>query len=577
MDNYLVSARKYRPSKFEEVVGQKHITKTLNNAILNNQIAHAYLFCGPRGVGKTTCARIFANAVNKGTKTEYNIFELDAASNNGVDHIRQLIEQVKIPPQIGKYKIYIIDEVHMLSDAAFNAFLKTLEEPPKHSIFILATTEKNKLIPTILSRCQIFDFQKITINDISSHLADIAKKENIQVSLNTLQFIADKADGSLRDSLSTFDKVHAYCNKEWHHEEVLQILSSLDISFSLKLTTEIINKNISNCLLTIDNVLQKGFNEQEIINVLISHFRNLIIAKDSTTLKLIKEDEKTLNAIISQSENFSKEQIVLALNCLNDCEKDYKNSINKRFVVELCIMQLCGLSEMLFKKKNLIPEPTNIINRVFHEEAEEKKEINTQEAEKKEINTQEAEKKEINTQEAEKKEINTQEAEKKEINTQYNQHKETHSGKENTLISITDELRNENTNKSIQTIKNKTHTWTELEMTQAWTEFSNDLNRNKKTNLYNIFNRHIPQKNKNDIILEVISLSEKSALEEIKGELLIFLKRKLENDSINLAILIKEEKEERNMLYTKEEKYKHILEKNNKIKLLKDKLDLNII
>ena len=204
MDNYLVSARKYRPIKFEDVVGQKHITTTLHNAILNGKIAHAYLFCGPRGVGKTTCARIFANAVNQEKNTDYNIFELDAASNNGVDHIRQLIEQVKIPPQIGKYKIYIIDEVHMLSDAAFNAFLKTLEEPPKHSIFILATTEKNKLIPTILSRCQIFDFQIINIKDITKHLLKIAHTENIQVSEHTLQLIAEKADGSLRDALSTF-------------------------------------------------------------------------------------------------------------------------------------------------------------------------------------------------------------------------------------------------------------------------------------------------------------------------------------------------------------------------------------
>ena len=555
MDNYLVSARKYRPSTFEEVVGQKHVTKTLNNAISNNQIAHAYLFCGPRGVGKTTCARIFANAVNKETNTEYNIFELDAASNNGVDHIRQLIEQVKIPPQIGKYKIYIIDEVHMLSDAAFNAFLKTLEEPPKHSIFILATTEKNKLIPTILSRCQIFDFQKITIDDISNHLAKIAKKENIKANFNTLQFIADKSDGSLRDSLSTFDKVHAYCNKEWKHEEVLQILSSLDVSFSLKLTTDIINKNISNCLLTIDDILQKGFDGKEVINVLISHFRNLIIAKDLTTIKLIKEDENIINAIISQSENFSKEQIVLALNCLNECEKDYRNSINKQFLVELCLMQLCGLSEI--KKKLLIPEPSEITHEHSNQETEnQKNKIDAQETEnqKNKIDAQETEN--------QKKEATDTQAQDK---------------IDNNLISITEELRSRNTSKGENQTTNENHTWTELEMTQAWTDFSDDLNRNKKTNLYNIFNRHIPKKNNNDIILEVISLSEKSAVEEIKGNLLIFLKRKLKNDSINLAVFIKEEKEEKNMLYTKEEKYKHILEQNNKIKLLKDKLDLNII
>ena len=557
MDNYLVSARKYRPSTFEEVVGQKHVTKTLNNAISNNQIAHAYLFCGPRGVGKTTCARIFANAVNKETNTEYNIFELDAASNNGVDHIRQLIEQVKIPPQIGKYKIYIIDEVHMLSDAAFNAFLKTLEEPPKHSIFILATTEKNKLIPTILSRCQIFDFQKITIEDISSHLAKIAKQENIEVNLSTLQFIADKADGSLRDSLSTFDKVHAYCNKDWKHEEVLQILSSLDVSFSLKLTTHIINKDISNCLLTIDDILQKGFEGKEIINVLISHFRNLIIAKDLTTVKLIKEDKKAINAITAQSENFSKEEIIIGLSCLNDCEKDYKNSINKRFLVELCLMQLCGLSnsELMLKKKLLIPDPTKIGDG-----------ISKQEIENKEIAKQNEK---IDSQEIENKEIAKQ---NKEILD-----KKTHHKRNTTLISIREELQNQKTPEPINQTINENHSWTELEMQESWRNFSDNLNKIKKTNLHNIFTRHIPKKDNNNLILELISLSEKSAVEEIKGDILIFLKRKLKNDSITLSIVIKEEKEEKNMLYTKEEKYKHLLEQNNNIKLLKDKLDLNII
>jgi DNA polymerase-3 subunit gamma/tau len=219
MSEYLVSARKYRPLKFENVIGQEHVTTTLNNAIQKNQIAHAYLFCGPRGVGKTTCARIFAQLINENTHSEYNIFELDGASNNSVDDIRTLIEQVKIPPQIGKYKTYIIDEVHMLSKSAFNAFLKTLEEPPKHSIFILATTEKEKIIPTILSRCQIFDFNRISNQQISAYLLKLSQKEKIQVNEKTIQLIAEKADGSLRDALSIFDRIYTLCNDSWDHSE----------------------------------------------------------------------------------------------------------------------------------------------------------------------------------------------------------------------------------------------------------------------------------------------------------------------------------------------------------------------
>ena len=351
MSEYLVSARKYRPLKFSDVVGQEHITKTLNNAINNNHVAHAYLFCGPRGVGKTTCARIFATLVNDNTQSDYNVFELDGASNNSVDDIRNLIDQVKVPPQIGKYKIYIIDEVHMLSKAAFNAFLKTLEEPPKHSIFILATTEKEKIIPTILSRCQIFDFNRISNNQISNYLLTITKHENIQVDQNTLQLIAEKADGSLRDSLSIFDRIYTLFDKEWDYQEVANILLSLDVSFSIKLADYILKKDIPNCLKIVNDVVEKGFSTQEIIRALITHFRNLIAAKNNNTVKLIEEKKEIIEKLVNQTQMVSHENILISLNCLNECDQNYERSINQRFLVELCVMQLCSITDMDIKKK----------------------------------------------------------------------------------------------------------------------------------------------------------------------------------------------------------------------------------
>ena len=352
--SYLVSARKYRPTKFDNVVGQKHVTTTLKNAIKNNKIGHAYLFCGPRGVGKTTCARIFASTVNENSNSQYNIFELDAASNNGVEHIRNLIEQIKVPPQVGRYKVYIIDEVHMLSDAAFNAFLKTLEEPPKHSIFILATTEKNKLIPTILSRCQIFDFKKISNEDISEYLKLIANHKEINVCNKTLEIIANKADGSLRDALSIFDKISSHFEENWNYKDALRLMSTLDSSFSSELTRSILDNDISNCILQIDRVISEGYNPKEILKNTISHFRNLILAKDASTFGLINERTDLKNIIKEQSDSTSKNKIIDSLVCLDKCSQQLRNSINKRFDVELCVLKLCAINSD--QKKKIIEE-----------------------------------------------------------------------------------------------------------------------------------------------------------------------------------------------------------------------------
>ena len=555
MSDYLVSARKYRPQRFEDVVGQNHITTTLDNAILNNKIAHAYLFCGPRGVGKTTCARIFAKYVNKNTDSQYNIFELDAASNNGVDHIRNLIEQVKIPPQVGRYKIYIIDEVHMLSDAAFNAFLKTLEEPPKHSIFILATTEKNKLIPTILSRCQIFDFKKISITEITKYLLQICQEEDIKVEKHTLQLIAEKGDGSLRDSLSIFDRIHAYCNKNWDHTKVLQILSSLDIHFSISLTNCIIEQNIPNAILKINNILEKGFEPKEIIKALITHFRNLMMLKSPETSKLINIDQDITENLTKQSEFFKIENILTALENLNETNKNYNESINKRFLVELCVMQLC--SHNLIKKKNLILKPEKSTQ-------EEKTEKSTQE-EKTEKGTQE-EKTEKSTQE-EKTEKSTQE-EKPEKGTQE---------EKSNLISISEELQK----KEKFSITNNTHpsesSWTEKAMLNIWDKFSQQLKKEKKINAHNIFTRYTPKKkNKNLITLELVSLSEKAEIEDAKKELLELIKYELNNDLISMEINVST-RPEKEILYKKEDKLKYLLEKNKNIQILKNKLNLNLI
>jgi len=347
-ENFIVSARKYRPDTWESVVGQKHITTTLQSAIANNQIAQAYLFTGPRGVGKTTCARIFSKAVNghlgqEMDELQFNIFELDAASNNSVDDIRSIVDSVRIPPQIGKYKVYIIDEVHMLSAAAFNAFLKTLEEPPAHAIFILATTEKHKILPTILSRCQIFDFNRIKVKDIAEHLSDIANKEGITAETDALHVIAQKADGAMRDALSIFDQVVAFCGRNLTYQAVIQNLNVLDYDYYFRLTDLILKEDVAGCLVLFDEVLNKGFDGHHFITGLGGHFRNLLVCKDAQTITLMEVSENIADKYKTQAQEADLRLLIQGLQMINDCDTQYRSSKHQRLLVELTLMKLASI------------------------------------------------------------------------------------------------------------------------------------------------------------------------------------------------------------------------------------------
>jgi DNA polymerase-3 subunit gamma/tau len=366
MDNFIVSARKYRPSIFETVVGQQHITGTLKNALKSNQLAQAFLFCGPRGVGKTTCARILAKTINCeqisehteacGTcpscqsfmqGTSFSIHELDAASNNSVDDIRNLIEQVRIPPQTGKYKIYIIDEVHMLSQAAFNAFLKTLEEPPSYAIFILATTEKHKILPTILSRCQIFDFNRIRVEDMSAHLASIAQREGVTYEQDGLHVIAQKADGGLRDALSMFDQIVSFSNKNVTYQAVIDNLHVLDYDYYFQIGDAIQREDAVQALLIYDKILNQGFDSLHFISGLSSHFRNLLMAKVPETVVLLEVSESIRQRYIQQAASIDQGLLLSALNILNQAELHFKNAKNQRLQIELALLKVCHIPSAL--------------------------------------------------------------------------------------------------------------------------------------------------------------------------------------------------------------------------------------
>ena len=371
MENFIVSARKYRPSTFNSVVGQSSLTVTLKNAIKSNHLAHAYLFCGPRGVGKTTCARIFAKTINCQNLTadfeacnecescvsfneqrSYNIHELDAASNNGVDDIRSLTDQVRIPPQIGKYSVYIIDEVHMLSQGAFNAFLKTLEEPPAHAIFILATTEKHKIIPTILSRCQIYDFNRITVADTVKHLQMVAEKEGVTVDVNGLNVVAQKSDGGMRDALSIFDQLVSFCGNNITYQGVIENLNVLDYEYYFKLVEAFLKGDVSQSLLLLNEVLNKGFDAHHFITGLSSHLRDVLVSKDLQTIALLEVGADIGERYKTQAQNCTPDLLFQALKISNDCDIDYRQSKNKRLLVELALIRLCQLTDE--KKKSIL-------------------------------------------------------------------------------------------------------------------------------------------------------------------------------------------------------------------------------
>lgn len=364
MGEYIVSARKYRPMTFDSVVGQAALTATLKNAVKSGKLAHAYLFCGPRGVGKTTCARIFAKAINCMNPTtegeacgecesckafaegrSYNIFELDAASNNSVEHIKSLMEQTRIPPQVGKYKVFIIDEVHMLSQAAFNAFLKTLEEPPAHVVFILATTEKHKILPTILSRCQIYDFERMSVENTINHLKHVAEKEGITYEEEALALIAEKADGGMRDALSIFDQTANFCQGNITYAKVIEDLNELDTDNYFKFVDYALANKVSECMVLLNSIIEKGFDGGNLINGLASHVRNVLMAKDAQTLKLLEVSEKQREKYSAQAKACPTQFLYKALKLMNQCDLSYRQSSNKRLLVELTLIQVAQITQ----------------------------------------------------------------------------------------------------------------------------------------------------------------------------------------------------------------------------------------
>ncbi len=558
MENFIVSARKYRPQNFDSVIGQTSITNTLKNAVSKNQIAHAYLFCGPRGIGKTTCARIFAktiNCQNPGNNIEacnecescksfnesrsYNIHELDAASNNSVDDIRSLIDQVRVPPQVGKYSTYIIDEVHMLSASAFNAFLKTLEEPPAHAIFILATTEKHKILPTILSRCQIFDFNRIKSEDIVAHLAYVAKQENVNIEIESLNIIAQKADGAMRDALSIFDQMVSFAGKEILYKTVLENLNVLDYDYYFRLTKNFIQHDISSSLMIYNEILSKGFDGHNFVNGLSNHFRDLLVCKDKVTLPLLEIGASVRDRYFEQTGNCSIEFLYKALDICSLADINFKSSKNQRLHVELTLVKLCMLTK-----------PAN--------ETGEKKKI------EKKYEKEEPLSKSLAI-----------------VNNGKTKYKPT-TPSINGIINgkLSSATKQQETDQS-QSLANKKKQEKQIEvfsieeLMENWLRFA-EMMRKEKPRMATTLKASNPVI-KDDFVIE-IEMSNKVQEDDfnlmIKADLANFLRQELKNDNLKIVTFVPETNKEK-ALYTDEDKYKYLSEKNPNINKLKQRLNLD--
>jgi DNA polymerase-3 subunit gamma/tau len=572
MEHFVVSARKYRPQTFEDVIGQQAITNTLENAIKNNHLAQALLFTGPRGVGKTTCARILAKKINQASGGDleedfaFNIFELDAASNNSVDDIRNLNDQVRIPPQTGKYKVYIIDEVHMLSSAAFNAFLKTLEEPPAHAIFILATTEKHKIIPTILSRCQIFDFKRIGVLDTKKYLEKIAIQEHIEAEDDALHIIAQKADGALRDALSIFDRVVSFSGKELTRKAVTENLNVLDYDEYFKTTDLLLDNNIPEVLVHFNTILSKGFDGNHFITGLASHFRDLLVSKDKITIDLLEVGDNAKKKYLGQSEKCELKFLLQGIELANDCDLKYKSSKNQRLLVELTLMQLASVT-FDGEKKNSKPY---IISAVIFRSKTAKKSI-AKFVVKEEIKV--VAKQEVPVLKYEPKITKTPSVEgvkAKLINTE--PRRSALSLK--SLERKTEVAKIEVEFEEVEGLP--IDAFSESKLLLLWEEYIALLMENGKKSVASIMNSNVPRLENGIIHFQLPNAMMKEQLDRAKLPLLKFLREKLNNFKLDIVVDVNEEETKNKYAYTPEEKYLKLREKNNAIELLKKTFDLDI-
>ena len=546
MSDYLISARKYRPKSFNEVVGQEVITSTLENAVKNNQLSQALLFTGPRGVGKTSCARILAKMINADKITSesdysFNIFELDAASNNGVDGIRNLTDQIRIPPQIGNFKVYIIDEVHMLSSSAFNAFLKTLEEPPRHCVFILATTEKHKIIPTILSRCQIYDFKRISVDDISSYLINISKKEKVKYEDNAIQFIAKKADGSMRDALQIYDRILSSKNNEVSIANVMENLNILDNQVYFDLLHLIINNEIPKLLVLTNSILARGIQGDILISGFGSFFRDLLVSKDSKSIVLFDSDEETKSQFKKASSKIDVDYLIECIEITNNFDINYSKSINQNLLLELTLMKLASLNHSDEKKKfnyKIIPASYFNSSLVIKEKISKQGGNNIKP------------KLDVKIKQLSNSGFSLKSLEKKEKN--------------NTISNSVD-----------HEVDLEENPYTEADIIALWEKYSEIMEKKGRFNIASILRIDKPKLLKNTIKLTLPNSINKVELGIEKKEILDFIRKNLKNNNICIDLIV-DEKIEKKLVYTDKDKYDLMKKKNPILEKLKNSFNLSI-